>query len=408
MPSNKKLTIGIDEAGRGCFAGPVVSAAVAFDRYNLPSNSILKDITDSKKLNANQRSEIFKLLMNESKNINPKLWIGVGIADNYAIDDLNIRRASLLAMQRALNELFRKIDPKTIHSLLVDGRDKYRFEGCAVKPIFIIEGDTKVKEISSASIIAKVFRDKLMSAYSLIYPEYGFENHKGYGTRQHRSVLSHKSKITSIHRVTFKPVNEVLLKKPRLLLHVCCGPDACIPIADLKKSYKIIGFWYDPNIQPKEEYEKRKSAFAKVCEIEGIEWIEGEYDIQQFFKTIQGFEMTPERGAKCALCYDMRLTQSVFKAKELYCEFFTTTLIMSPKKDYEKLTKIGKSLEHQFGIHYLDIPFRKNNGFNRSVQYTKSHNIYRQTYCGCVFSDTYPGKSVKKNAYKVNQKARVG
>jgi len=90
-------------------------------------------------------------------------------------------------------------------------------------------------------------------------------------------------------------VKKVLEQKPKLLLHVCCGPDATVPLMDLKKEYEVIAFWYDPNIQPKKEYDKRLEAFKKVCEIENVSWIEGEYDVKNFFQKIKGLEHTPEK-----------------------------------------------------------------------------------------------------------------
>lgn len=125
-----------------------------------------------------------------------------------------------------------------------------------------------------------------MKTYSLLHPHLGVDQHKGYGTSQHSSRLTPEG-ITSFHRLSYAPVKKVMNQKPRLLLHVCCGPDATIPIVDLKSEYEIIGYWYDPNIQPRAEYEKRKEAFARICEIEGIEWIEGEYDVKNFFSKIK-------------------------------------------------------------------------------------------------------------------------
>jgi len=113
-----------------------------------------------------------------------------------------------------------------------------------------------------------------MTQYASLYPDYGFETHAGYGTKKHQENLQSSADITGIHRTSYKPVKRVLQKKEKILLHVCCGPDATVPILDLKKDYEVIAFWYDPNIQPKAEYDKRLDAFIKVCELEGVEWIE--------------------------------------------------------------------------------------------------------------------------------------
>jgi len=171
-------------------------------------------------------------------------------------------------MRRSLEELLHKIPKDKIQAVLIDGNDHYTFEMLPKKPISIIGGDEKVPEISGASIIAKVFRDHLIDTYALLYPDLGIEDHKGYGTKKHQDALSHPRNITSAHRLSFKPIAKILHQKPKLLLHVCCGPDATIPIVDLKKDYDLTCFWYDPNIQPKKEYQKRLKAFQKVCEIE--------------------------------------------------------------------------------------------------------------------------------------------
>lgn len=107
-----------------------------------------------------------------------------------------------------------------------------------------------------------------MTQYATLYPNYGFETNAGYGTQKHKQKLQSPNHIIGIHRSSYKPIKEVLGKKPKLLLHVCCGPDATVPLMDLKKDYDVTAFWYDPNIQPKKEYDKRMHAFAKVCDIE--------------------------------------------------------------------------------------------------------------------------------------------
>ena len=105
--------------------------------------------------------------------------------------------------------------------------------------------------------------------------------------------------------------------KPKLLLHVCCGPDVSIPLVDLKDTYDILCFWYDPNIAPKEEYDLRLDAFKRVCEIEKIPYIVGEYDTLRFLQAVRGHENDPERGERCTICYDLRLREAAKKAQEL-------------------------------------------------------------------------------------------
>ena len=400
-----KIKIGIDEAGRGPLAGPVVACALAFDPNNMPQEDFLEQITDSKKLSVLKRETLYEKLISYSCGKKPQVFFGVWVVDNWMIDEINIREANREAMRRALVEIQRKLSDAEIDSVVIDGKDNYRFDELKKKPIYIVWWDGKVLEIGAASIIAKVFRDKLMTQYASLYPDYGFEHHAGYGTKKHQEALSSSHSITGIHRTTYKPAQTVLEKKPKLLLHVCCWPDATVPLMDLKKDYEVVAFWYDPNIQPKAEYDKRLDAFIKVCEIEWVQWIEGEYDVKNFFARIKGLEDTPERGEKCTQCYDMRLERTARLAKEMGIQYWTSSLNNSPHKDMEKMFSLGEKwsqstekLEEK--LEFLKIAFRKNGGFARSVEYTKKHDIYRQNYCGCVYSDTFPGSERAKGKKK--------
>lgn len=185
-------------------------------------------------------------------------------------------------------------------------------------------------------------------------------------------------------------------KKQKILVHVCCGPDVTMPILQLRDEYDIICFWYDPNIQPKSEYDKRYDAFVKVCEIENIPYIKWTYDVQNFFLRIKGVEHTPEKWEKCTRCYDMRMMVAAKLAKKLKIPLYTSSLNTSSKKDLEKLFKIGHKYAEKYGIEFLDIPFRKNWGFKKSVEYTTKHDIYRQNYCGCIYSIREGGESDMK------------
>lgn len=188
-----KMIAGIDEAGRGPLAGPVVAAAVCITSENIFKNKILKNINDSKKLSEKQRQEVYYFLIN-NKDIK---W-GVGVVSEKIIDKINILQATKLAMQKAV----KKISPDFI---LIDGNFKIN---CRAPQKSIIKGDVKVLSISAASIIAKVTRDRLMQKYHKKYPEYGFDKHKGYGTRVHFAIIK-KIGPCKIHRRTFYPVNEL-------------------------------------------------------------------------------------------------------------------------------------------------------------------------------------------------------
>lgn len=381
--------IWIDEAGRWPWLWPVVACSLTFDFTNLPDKKLLEKITDSKKLSEKKRKEIFEELISLSTWEKPQVFFWVWVVDNFLIDEINIKKANKEAMRRSLVELLRKIDNKKISWVLVDWNDNYVFEELEKKPIYVIGWDGKVLEIWAASIIAKVFRDELIETYSKIYPDLWLQNHKWYGTKKHIDYLSDKSKITGIHRVSYKPVQKVLVQKPKLLLHICCGPDATVPIMDLKKDYEVVCFWYDPNIQPKKEYTKRLKAFIKVCEIEWVEFIEWEYDVTNFLNEIKWLEHTPECGQKCEKCYDMRLKRTSIEAEKLWIKFWTSTLLTSPHKDIEKMFKIWDKYSLEKNLEFLKIAFRKNNWFLRSVEYCKTHKIYRQNYCWCIYSDTF-------------------
>lgn len=395
--------IWIDEAGRWPWLWSVVACSLCFNPKNMPSEDFISSLNDSKKLSEKKRNKIFWELIEMSRWEEPKIFFWVWVVDNHLIDEINIKQANREAMRRGLVEILRKIDNEKIDSVLVDWNDNYKFEELKKNPIFIIWWDGKISEIWAASIIAKVFRDKLMSQYASLYPDLWVENHKGYGTKKHREFLTDKSKITSIHRASYKPVKAILEAKPKLLLHICCGPDATVPIMDLKKDYEVICFWYDPNIQPKKEHDKRFWELKKVCEIEWVEFIEWEYDVHNFFKQIKWLEATPERWEKCTICYDMRLERSALEARKLWIKYWTSTLNTSPHKDLDKMFSLWDkwSIKETFSkesnsnlknkLDFLKIAFRKNKWFERSVEYTKKHNIYRQNYCWCIYSDTYPG-----------------
>lgn len=187
------------------------------------------------------------------------------------------------------------------------------------------------------------------------------------------------------------------IQKEKLLIHVCCGPDVVMPIVQMRDEYEIICFWYDPNIQPKSEYDKRFEAFKKICEIEKIPFIKGAYDVKNFFSRIRWYEFTPEKtGEKCTRCYDMRMFVAAKLAKRLGIKNYTTSLNTSPKKDLDKMFFLGHKYAEQFGIKFLDIPFRKRWGFAKSAEYTKEHDIYRQNYCGCIYSIREGGDSEMK------------
>lgn len=182
--------------------------------------------------------------------------------------------------------------------------------------------------------------------------------------------------------------------KPRLLLHSCCGPCSTAVIERLLPDYDITVFFYNPNITDSNEYEKRLTSQLMVIDYfnknlspeNKIDFIEGRYDPDEYFKLVSGYEEEKEGGRRCSLCFDMRLEETAIIAKEKGFDTFTTTLTVSPHKSYDIISQIGKSLSEKYKVEYLDGNFKKKDGFKRSIELSKEMNLYRQNYCGCQFS----------------------
>ena len=191
------LIAGVDEVGRGPLAGPVVASAVVINRSLCPSN-ILARIDDSKRLSQKNRNIVLTLIHKISVT-------GTGFADRNEIDELNILWASMLAMERAIQELQSKLD-RPLDAVLVDGN---RLPNLKCPGYAIVKGDTKSVSIAAASVVAKTVRDDFMSQMASLHPEYGWEKNMGYGTRQHLDALK-KFGPTELHRQSFRPVFEVL------------------------------------------------------------------------------------------------------------------------------------------------------------------------------------------------------
>ncbi len=377
--------IWIDEAWRGPWFWDVVACSLTFENIKDIDKWLLLKIRDSKKLTHKKREEIFNELIKLS--LEKKVYFGVWVVDNHTIDQINIKQANKLAMERSLAELLRKIDNDKIIWIFVDGNDNYKFENTPnIKSTFIIGWDDKVVEISAASIIAKVFRDKLVDTYSVLYPNLEAENHKWYWTKKHIEYLKTPWNITSFHRISYKPVKAILDKKTKILVHTCCGIDAIEPILKLKKDYEVICFWDNSNITDKKEHEKRVEAFKKVCDNENISYIENTYNPKEFLEILKDKKDCPEWWERCFDCYKKRLENTYFLAKELNIPFYTTSLTTSPHKNLEYIFQIWDELNKLGWPEFLKIAFRKNNWFKKSMEYAKELWIYIQNYCWCVYS----------------------
>lgn len=178
--------------------------------------------------------------------------------------------------------------------------------------------------------------------------------------------------------------------KPSLLLHSCCAPCSSYVLEYLAPYFNICDFYYNPNISPKQEYEDRKEELVRLIREMGlsteVSFLEGAYQPEDFFTMAKGMEDLPEGGERCFKCYEMRLRESAKIAKEQGAEYFATTLTISPLKNAQKLNEIGERLAEEYGVKYLPSDFKKKNGYKRSVELSTQYELYRQNYCGCVFS----------------------
>ena len=177
---------------------------------------------------------------------------------------------------------------------------------------------------------------------------------------------------------------------PRLLLHSCCAPCSSYVLEYLSEYFSITVFYYNPNIFPAKEYEKRvKEQEALILRLPAkhrISFLEGPYEQERFYEMAKGLELEPEGGERCFRCYHLRLLEAAQMARAGAFDYFTTTLSISPLKDAEKLNEIGEKLAREYGVAYLNSDFKKRNGYKRSIELSREYGLYRQDYCGCVYS----------------------
>lgn len=173
-------------------------------------------------------------------------------------------------------------------------------------------------------------------------------------------------------------------KNNKILIHACCGICSGYPIALLKEiGYIPVVYFCNPNIDSIEEFNRRLKAQKTVCSYHNVDMIVEEYNHKVFLEVSKGLENEPEKGTRCDKCIELRLAYTVKKAKELGIKNFTTSLVISPHKNYEKISSIGKLLAD--GIEYIAIDFKKKDGFLKTNNLSKELGIYRQNYCGCEF-----------------------
>ncbi len=253
-------------------------------------------------------------------------------------------------------------------------------------------------EVSRAQRFTNLCVSQQVQSAAAEYPEFPWDNLGDDDAVMAALRMPHLHGFFNLTDPRIKKLLEKSQQKPKLLLHICCGPDAAGVIGQLKRDFDVTCFWYDPNIQPREEYDLRLEAFKKVAAIENVPFIEGEYDVNYFLQRIKGLESSPETGAKCSICYDLRLDRSAHEAKKLGFDTYATTLAISPHKVQQKLIKFGELNEKRYGVPYFHKNFMQDEGFKKSVEYTRDYHIYRQDYCGCWFSLHEGGNKAKETA----------
>ncbi|RGH41022.1 hypothetical protein DW901_03980 [Firmicutes bacterium AM41-5BH] len=190
-------------------------------------------------------------------------------------------------------------------------------------------------------------------------------------------------------------------KVPRLLLHSCCAPCSSYVLEYLSQYFEVTVFYYNPNIYPESEYTKRvleqQKLISEMRFKHPVTFIAGNYDSEKFYNMARGLEDVKEGGERCFKCYELRLREAAKIAKNGEYDFFTTTLSISPLKNAQKLNEIGMLLAEEYGTEYLLSDFKKKNGYKRSVELSEQYGLYRQDYCGCVFSMKERKEAENKN-----------
>lgn len=180
---------------------------------------------------------------------------------------------------------------------------------------------------------------------------------------------------------------------PRLLLHSCCAPCSSYVLEYLSEYFQITVLYYNPNIFPKEEYQYRIEEQKRLIQemndsgiANKISFLSTDYKPERFYEAVKGHEQDREGGKRCFLCYELRLREAAKYAAEGRYDYFTTTLSISPLKNAEKLNETGRRISEETGIAYLYSDFKKRNGYKRSVELSERYQLYRQDYCGCIYS----------------------
>lgn len=216
-----------------------------------------------------------------------------------------------------------------------------------------------------------------------------------------------------MNRINYQKELEKILEKfpdpqgsiPTLFLHSCCAPCSSYVLEYLCRYFAITVFYFNPNISFTEEYQKRAeeqkrliAAYNQAGKGYPIQTAEGDYNPRLFFDAVKGYEKCPEGGERCWRCFELRLRETAVKAARKRFDYFGTTLTISPLKNADKLNEIGRKLSAEYGVSWLPSDFKKKNGYKRSIELSAEYGLYRQDYCGCVFSKEERERELYPNA----------
>ena len=194
---------------------------------------------------------------------------------------------------------------------------------------------------------------------------------------------------TNYHKLCLEEINK--LKEPKkILLHSCCAPCSSYVITFLSNYFDITILYYNPNIQPKEEYEKRKKEQIRLIKSlntkHKLDYLDCDYDDDIYNEVIKGYEDCKEGGSRCHICFNLRLEKTAILAKKHNYDYFCSTLTVSPHKNSKIINEIGSTISNKYNIKWLYSDFKKNEGYKQSIELSKKYELYRQDYCGCIYS----------------------
>lgn len=176
------------------------------------------------------------------------------------------------------------------------------------------------------------------------------------------------------------------MTKPKILVHVCCAPDALYVLGLLRDEYDVTGFFTNGNIHPADEYARRLEEARKVAGILGVALLEDEYEPERWLRLTRKFADEPEKGRRCDVCYALRLQRTAETAAGRGFDAFATVMSLSPWKKAAVINRIGRQFGRRHGVRFLEADFKKKDGFKKSVELSRGHSLYRQNHCGCVYS----------------------